>query len=395
MSHFLSKIFNKINLLQEKKPSVVRLILILNALAAFMLVWFGYQHPLGNWDIIPYTALARTKIGQTPQNLSMQTYNDIHTYLGNPAFLRLTGRTESENIYEATIFDNPAALVDNLQLYSIKPFYVFLVRITTFFTLNAAAAAVAVSGTCLALLLLIFPLLFRQSILAVVFLWCVVLLGNPPLAVIATCATPDSAALFLSTIAALLAVTKRQIWLVSLVSVLAILARPDTIFIFFPLLGALAWLQRHETRARGLLYSLAAVTTTFIFLNTQALPWATLFRHTFFSPFSATENVTLVEYLGVIERTLPHVATIRTLFFLTAGIGLAIIPWICNRKIAEPQLLATVGVINMITHYLIFPDVGFGFERMYLSSYVFIVSALLLMLQPLSENLINSLPKVQ
>lgn len=171
MSHFLSKIFNKINLLQEKKPSVVRLILILNALAAFMLVWFGYQHPLGNWDIIPYTALARTKIGQTPQNLSMQTYNDIHTYLGNPAFLRLTGRTESENIYEATIFDNPAALVDNLQLYSIKPFYVFLVRITTFFTLNAAAAAVAVSGTCLALLLLIFPLLFRQSILAVVFLW--------------------------------------------------------------------------------------------------------------------------------------------------------------------------------------------------------------------------------
>ncbi len=203
--------------------------------------------------------------------------------------------------------------------------------------------------------------------------------------IIAACATPDSLGMLLAVSAALMAVANRPLLIVCPLALLAVLARPDAIFIFVILFCGLAWLQRKDGRAPGLLLCAFLVSALFFFLNSQALPWPTLFRHTFFGrqpyPSLLAQPVSVAEYLGVVKRTLPHVASLRTLFFLCLGCLLAIVPWLRSRAVTPTQLLAAIAVVNMVAHYLIFPIDEFGHERLFLSSYFLVIAALMLTLQ--------------
>lgn len=366
--------------------SLIFLILLLNVLSAISLGISSYRTPLGNWDMIPYVALLRSNEEKDPAELSRQTYAEVHAYVGDQKYERMVSGEGEDGDYRSTLFNTPSALMDNLRFYSVKPLYIFLSRQAAVLTGNAAAATVMVSSIALCLFMAVFPLFFRWPIVAAGLLWTLLFTGEPEYWILAAAASPDSLGMLLAVSTVLLAAMHRcRLWIVAPLAMLAVLARPDTIFILVSLFCGMAWLERKEGRMPGLLFCMVGVVALFLFLNSHALPWTTLFRHTFFGrqiyPSLPSQPVSVDEYIGVIKRTLPHVASWRTTLFLSLGCLLALVPWLRSRIIALPQLLAALAVINMLAHYLIFPIDEYGHERMFLSSYVLVIAAVLLMLQ--------------
>jgi len=361
-----------------------RLLLALHMAAAAVLGFHGWQNPLPNWDIIPYTALVHSEAGVSPQALSQRTYADVRDYVGEAKFRPMVQGGDQDAAYRVALYGNPAALQDNLRFYSVKPLYVGLSRLAAQLTGNGASAGVLVSAAAFALLLAVFPLFFPQPLLAAAVLWPLVLLGAPALALVTQVATPDSLALVLIVGSAMLALAKRHVLLIAVSALLAVLARPDAAFLLAPFLLGMAWLQRGDGRSWPLVACFAAVMVLFVYLGKQALPWPTLFRHTFQGrePFPSAaalaQPVAVADYLAVLARTLPNVLTLRPLLFFMAGLALAIVPWLRSRSIAGWQWLALVAAGNMVVHYLIFPIDEYGHERMFLGSYFAIVAAGLL-----------------
>ena len=167
----------------------------------------------------------------------------------------------------------PEALAANLRFYSVKPLYIFLSKQATALTRNSAATAVLISATALSLFIVIFPLLFRWQIVAAFALWALLFTGEPKYSVLGAAATPDSLGILLAVTTVLLAVVQRgTLWVVGPMALLALLARPDTIFILTSLWIGLAWLERKNGRMLNLAFCFVAVTALFLYLNSQALP---------------------------------------------------------------------------------------------------------------------------
>ncbi|MDB5873678.1 MAG: hypothetical protein JWQ07_3120 [Ramlibacter sp.] len=360
-------------------------VLLLHFVAAVLLGVQAVREPLGNWDIVPYVALVRSAAGVSGPALNQQTYAQLQEYLG-PKYPQLLAQGGGpDDAYRTAVHDSPAALVENLKFYAVKPLYIQLVRAAAAVTGNAAQAAVLVSAAAFSLFVMIFPLFFRWRVAAVAATWLLVTSGAPALKVIAACATPDSLGLLFAGTAALLAVARTRPALVGVLGLLAVLARPDTMFLLGPLLLGLAWLQRRDTDARHWLAILALLSVVFLYLGSQSPPWNTLFRHTFFGripfPEAGVAAVTPAEYWAVVTRTFPNAANARVVIVLLAGCALAIVPSLRSRSFGAAQLLAASAVINIVAHYVIFPIDEFGHERLFLSSYFLVLAALILSLE--------------
>ncbi len=357
-------------------------LLVLHFIAAAALGVQALRTPLGNWDIVPYVALVHAASGASGEALKNQTYGDLRFYLGPKKFGQLLSQGGGpDDAYRMAVFESPAALVENLKFYSVKPLYIEFVRMAAVLTGNAAQAAVAVSAAAFSLLVMVFPLFFCARVAAVAATWLLVTVGSPALLVIASCATPDSLGMLLATTAALFAVLRGKLVIVAALGMGAVLARPDTMFLLGPLLLGMAWLDRREFRGRYLLAVLVLLSATFLYLGLQSLPWSTLFRHTFFGriplPEAGVAPVTPAEYWSVIQRTLPNAANLRVILIVLAGSALAIVPWMRSRAFGPVQLLAACAIVNIVAHYLIFPIDEYGHERLFLPSYFLVVAALM------------------
>ena len=358
------------------------LLLLLHCVAALVLGVHAARNPLGNWDIVPYVALVRQASGLGGQELSRQTYGEIREYFGEARYTQLLAQGNGpDDAYRAAVHESPAALAENLRFYSVKPLYILLSRAATAVVGNAALATVVVSAAAFSLFVMVFPLFFRRRAVAVAATWVLVLTGAPALGVIASCATPDSLGLLFAATAALLAAKRMNPWAVGVLGLLAVLARPDTMFLLGPLLLGLAWLERRDLRGRYLFGILVALSATFLYLGAQSLPWSTLFRHTFFGrialPAAGVPPVTPADYWSVVARTFPNAFNLRVGIVLAAGCALALVPWLRSRQWGPTQLLAAAAVVNIVAHFLIFPIDEFGHERLFLSSYFLVLAAAL------------------
>ena len=76
-------------------------------------------------------------------------------------------------------------------------------------------------------------------------LWALLFTGEPKYSVLGATATPDSLGILLAVTTVLLSVVQRSsLWVVGPMTLLAVLARLDTIFILTSLWIGLAWLGR-------------------------------------------------------------------------------------------------------------------------------------------------------
>ena len=143
---------------------LIPLILVLNGLAALALGVYSYLNPVGNWDIVPYTALVRASADKDPASLSQQTYSEAQDYLGEEKYQQLITGGDQDSQYGITLHAAPAALIANLRFYSVKPLYIFLSRQVAVLTNNAAAATVMVSAAAFCLFVAISPLFFSVAV---------------------------------------------------------------------------------------------------------------------------------------------------------------------------------------------------------------------------------------
>lgn len=363
----------------------MRALLLLHAMAALALAGFAVREPLGNWDIVPYAALVQRAPGLGAEEVSRLAHDDVRRYLGDARFRSLIAGGEGglgEAAYQARMFREPDALMENLRFYDVKPLYIGLARLADRFTGNAAAAAVAVSAAAFALALAMFPLFFRHRLLAIAGAWLLVLTGSPPLALVAAAASPDSLSLLFATACGLLAVKRKPMAWVAAAGVLAVLSRPDAAFILCPLFLGLAWVRRAEGAWRPPLALMAALFAIFVMLGSMALPWSTLFHHTFFERLAypvtgPVPPMTLARYLGAASVTLPHALEMRVLIFIALALSLALGPLGIRRRIEPFQVLAAAALAGIVLHVLVFPIDEFGHERMFLGSYFLILGAAL------------------
>lgn len=366
------------------RRGVVLLLLLCHVAGSVWLGWSHWRGPLGNWDIVPYTALALAEPGRDPARLTEATHAALRGYLSQPLYQAVVGASRPDDTYLAAMRDSPDAFADNLRFYAIKPLYVTLVRAATRLGANPAAAAVAVSAVALALFMIVFPFGFRFALPAAAGLWLLLFAGAPPLHAVGAIASPDALALLL-TVPAAWCMVRGAAWLpTAVLALLAVLARPDTAFLLGPLLAGLAWQGRHEARDRsiGRLVLMAAMAGLFLVLGLKALPWATLFHHSFIErlnhPSAWHGAVSVAEYLAVVERTLPGVLTPRLLSALFGAVLLC-----CGRAASEPGLvtvrwLVAAAVLNILLHHAVFPADEFGHERLFLPSYLLLWAAALI-----------------
>ncbi|MES3004034.1 MAG: GtrA family protein [Pseudomonadota bacterium] len=360
----------------------VRGVLALHAIGVLLLAFHAWTHPLGNWDIVPYTALVRAQPGMTAQQVADATFRDVRAYMGEAHYVDLIEGGPPVRAYRMAIHTDPEALRDTLRFYSIKPLYIGLARWASQFTGSGASAGVLVSAAALALLFSVLPLFFARPLLAVGAVWLLLLPGGTPLWLIAACATPDTLGMLLVVLCALTGLRSAHWAAVGALGVLAVLARPDAAFMVVPILLGLAWLRRASGQAVLFALSAAACFALFAFLGTRALPWSTLFWHTFMEtstyPSRIAQHVGVAEYFAVLRRTAHALLEPRPLIFLVLGAALSLIPFVRGRTIAPWQGLAGIATGGMLLHFLVFPIDEFGHERMFLASYVLLAAAALL-----------------
>jgi hypothetical protein len=180
-----------------------------------------------------------------------------------------------------------------------------------------------------------------------------------------------------------LAALMRRHWAVSGVfGLLAVLARPDAAVLVVPWLAGAAWFARRERPALPMYACAGICFVVFVALGKTALPWSTLFWHTFVNrePFPSGIHfaVTPTKYIEVARRTIHSMLELRPLAFFVGGIALAVGPWIARRRIEPVQWLAAVAAGGLVMQYLIFPIDEYGRERLFLPHYVLVMMAALI-----------------
>jgi len=365
-----------------------RWVLLVHVLAAIVLAVQACRTPLGNWDIVAYTALVKSADGLHGEALSRATYGDVQAYLG-PAYPRvLPEGNEPRDRYRAAMHDSPAALEENLRFYVVKPLYIGASRAVAALAGNAALATVIVSSAALFAFVAAFPFFFPQvTVWAIAGTWLLVLTGSLPIVLLASSATPDSLGLLFAGAACLWAVQLRHGAWVAAAGVLAVLARPDTMMLIGPLLVGCAWLDRRKKGANGgaVWLGIAAVLSVlFLYLSAQYVPWSTLMRHTFHAgiahPVAGVAPITASEYIDIVKQTLPVTLNARVCTALAAGLALAVVPSLLGRANLRAQWLAVAALVNMVAHYVLLPLDEFGFERLFIGSYFMLLASALMWL---------------
>lgn len=367
-----------------------RWVLALHVVAAIVMAVVMVRNPLGNWDIVAYTALIKQADGTAGKELQRQTYADVKAYLG-PAFPRVLpeGNTPRD-AYRAAMHEDASALEENLRFYVVKPLYIGLARVVALASGSAAFATVAVSSAAFFAFVAVFPFFFAQAaVWAVAGTWALILTGSLPMATLAACATPDALGLLFAGPACLWALQRRSGAWVAIAGLLAVLSRPDTMLLIGPVLAGYAWLDRNRRGANGgaaWLGIAAALSVLFLYLSAQYVPWGTLMRHTFYAGIAhpltqPVQPITLHDYFDVMRQTLPVTLNVRVVLALVGGVVLAVTPWVLRRPEPRVQWLAAAALANMVAHYILLPLHEFGFERLFIGSYFMLLACALLLLQ--------------
>lgn len=356
-----------------------QLLLAVHVLGALWLAFDGVRTPYPNWDIIPYAALVHRADSGDPAEISRRAYADVRAYLGPQAYATLEVEQGPDEHYRRTVREQPAALLDILRFYEIKPLFLLAARAAHAWTGNAAQACVLVSALAVGATVAVLPFFFGHAIAVAALLWAGLLLGPLPLAMLAHVATPDALAMLFTTGLAL-SLWKGWHWsLAAACGALAVFARPDAVILAVPLLLGAAWVGRRGAGRWALLACAVACAAIFVALGRSALPWSTLFANTFVQrlpfPSQGMHPVTPAAYLAVFWNNLHVLLTPRPLAVAALAAVLAW-PWRRPRAIGMVQLMAAAALANIAGHYLIFPIAEFGHERIYIGSYALVLVAL-------------------
>lgn len=339
--------------------------LLIAVVFCLWLVWFGTTHPLGNWDLVGYTALVQ-KILHPDLNLAelhALTWSSLERAMSPDIVHRL----QTASPYAQSIAASPDALGQQLPFYRPRVLFAHIAAVVhQLMGLEVPLASVAVSGLFAALTLVVlfreirmtYPAVLAWAMVALVFLFL-------KLGLFARISSPDTLAGFLGLMTLVFCLERRFGYFV-LFGVLMVLARHDTV-----LLAGLLCLTGTFHLLRSVI-ALLCLCVVFLALShwSQWYGWGTLFLHTFVSPmaFPASGEVSF----NVLSSAYAHqwFKLVETLFLdfnnpMPVGILVPLlILW--HRSGDLTRRICAVLIASILVKIVLFPAVDGHWFRLYL-----------------------------
>ncbi|MNU13154.1 hypothetical protein D3C71_11900 [compost metagenome] len=303
---------------------------------------------------------------------------------------------KGENTYYKIISENPKVFEEELQLFSVKPFYNF-VNLLFFKAGFAASTSTFLISILSYALILYFIFLFLSKILKnhqLAFLLTILLSLFKPLLESSRHASPDSLSCLLLLLSFYVFIIKRNFLIATVFAMLCILTRPEY-FIFYAFFYILIFIQRKKLEIKN--HELA-VSFVYLFLSFAVvqyfnqISWSTLFMNQFTKvqlfPISNPDPFNFQDYLHFIKSKI--LFEFNSSYFLLLLIFIIIIVYnkfSFHRKNYLPYLFFGFIYLSIFLRFLIFPTMV---NRMMIGYYLIIILGLVY-IQSSKEDLFKKL----
>ncbi|WP_265427745.1 hypothetical protein [Chryseobacterium sp. YIM B08800] len=303
---------------------------------------------------------------------------------------------KGENTYYKIISENPKIFEEELQLFSVKPFYNF-VNLLFFKAGFAASTSTFLISILSYVLILYFIFLFLSKILKnhqLAFLLTILLSLFKPLLESSRHASPDSLSCLLLLLSFYVFIIKRNFLIATIFAMLCILTRPEY-FIFCAFFYILIFIQRKKLEIKN---NELAVSFVYLFLSFAVvqyfnqISWSTLFMNQFTKvqlyPISNPDPFNFQDYLHFIKSKI--LFEFNSSYFLLLLIFIVIIVYnkfSIHKKNLVPYLFFGFIYLSIFLRFLIFPTMV---NRMMIGYYLIIILGLVY-IQSSKEDLFKKL----
>lgn len=365
--------------------------LFLAAYLCIMAVYF-YRHQYYNWDMEAYMGLIyRAENPKMPiEEIHKKVFNEFREK--SPEKFDFNAphakpETENADTYYKVISENPKAYGEELEFFSVKPFYNLTNYIFYKLGLEASAATFLISVVSY-ILIIFFVFLFLQSELKktwLAFIFTLLLSLFKPLHDATRHATPDMLATLLL-LAAFYYIYRRRLFAATVFAMLCIFTRPE-FFILFLLMFGLAILFEDilQFRRKHLMVSVAYLSLSFLLIQCfSKIPWTVLFLNQFSKvqlyPVSHPDSFGYSVYFSYIKRHI--LLEFNASYFLLMAL-FSVLVFGRNFKFSDfrnrSKLLIFSFIllvfVNVVIRFFIFPSLV---NRMMVGFYLLIILTLIL-----------------
>lgn len=303
---------------------------------------------------------------------------------------------KGENTYYKTISESPEIFEEEMQLFSVKPFYNFT-NLLFFKAGFGASTSTFLISIFSYVLILIFIFLFLSKILknnSLAILLTILFSIFKPLLESARHASPDTLSCLLLLLSFYVFLIKRNFLVAIILAMLCILTRPEY-FIFYSFLWVLLFFQRKNFSIKN--YQLG-FSFLYLFLSFglvqyfNQISWSVLFMNQFTKvqlyPISNPDAFNFQEYLAYIKSKI--LLEFNSSYFLLLLIFIVIIVYnqfSFSLKKLLPYMFFGAIYVSVFIRFLVFPSLV---NRMMIGFYLLIVLSLIY-IQSSKEDLFKKL----
>lgn len=363
-----------------------------------------YKNQFYNSDIEAYMGLIY-KNNDSKMDISSihkKVYEELKTK--NPKLLKagksMEGETIGANTYYKDIYENPKIFEEELQLFTVKPFYNLINLI--FYKVGFSPASATFMSSILSYVLILF----------FIFIFIKKETGNDYLAIILTLiislfkplldasrhASPDVLACLLLLLGVYYFLLKKDVFIATIFGMLCIFTRPDY-FVFYTLFLALIYFFKEKFHFKT---PILILSFTFLFLSFAVIQffnqvsWSTLLMNQFIKvqlyPVSNPDVFVFSDYLKLIKKSLFF--EFNTSYFpilLVLIISIIASRFDKNNKHLQFYVLfMAVIYLTVFIRFFIFPSLA---TRMMVGYYLLIILMLIFLLNSKKDLLKNSTVK--
>ena len=352
---------------------VIFLLLVLSAALV------RYTRPEYNWDMLPYMAIVLGYDNPDADSVHSQTYSVARQQLPPKKFAALI---DSSNVFRGNAYRNTSVFHDQLPFYSIKPFYIHLIRFSRFAGFPLTQATVIPSLVSFVLIcVLMYFWIHRHTPEPYAFIISIAVIGLPFLLEGAGSSTPDLMCAAFLLLGSYTLLEKESVPLALVFFTGALATRIDSILFALVLMGYSVF---HHRKHRVLVLSWAALTSLGVILLYKGagldLSQLPLVR-------SASERIAdvgaepwLMVYVKGVVRGLANLMHSGVAFFLIVAVATFYIGSSSHQRTWRnpvPLLLLCI-VFHVALRFLLHPIVE---DRFIIADYLLILIVLLMTMQ--------------
>lgn len=308
--------------------------------------------------------------------------------------------TKGENTYYKILSENPKAYEEELQLFTVKPFYNFINSI--FFKIGFSASTSIFLISIISYVLIIFLIycfltkyLQNQNI---VFLLTFLISLFKPLLDASRHATPDNLSCFLLLLSFYLFFIKQKLFAPAFVAILCVLTRPEY-FIFYTFIYIILFCNSEffKLKVKELIISFIFIALPFLIIQYfNQISWSVLYMNQFTKvqiyPISNPDVLTFSDYFTYVKSKIMFEFNTSYFPILLIFIITILANKISFKNIKSKIIIAFFSVIylSVLVRFFIFPTLV---NRMMIGFYLLIIISLIFIQLSKKDLLQNSFNK--